>query len=204
MQGAATGGGARETVERVDVSEPASISEGISGRYALAVFELAKDGNNLETMERDVEALQQALADSEDLRDLIHSPVYGRDAQFNAVSAVADKMGLSDTMKNTLKLMADKRRLFVLPGVLTTLKDMLAAERGEVTAEVTTATELTQEQRERLARTLSEKVGKEVSLSETVDPAILGGLIVKVGSRMIDTSIRSKLNALQNTMKEAG
>ena len=81
---------------------------------------------------------------------------------------------------------------------------MLAAERGEVTAEVTTATELTQEQRERLARTLSEKVGREVSLSETVDPAILGGLIVKVGSRMIDTSIRSKLNALQNTMKEAG
>ena len=188
----------------MDVSEPASISEGISGRYALAVFELAKDGNNLETMERDVEALQQALADSEDLRDLIHSPVYGRDAQFNAIGAVADKMGLSDTMKNTLKLMADKRRLFVLPGVLSTLKDMLAAERGEVTAEVTTATELSTEQRERLARTLSNKVGRKVSLSETVDPAILGGLIVKVGSRMIDTSIRSKLNALQNTMKEAG
>ncbi|RYH03817.1 F0F1 ATP synthase subunit delta [Salipiger sp. IMCC34102] len=188
----------------MDVSEPASISHGIAGRYALAVFELAKDGNELETMERDVDALRAALAESDDLRDLIHSPVYGRDSQSAAMNALAQKMGLSATMGNTLRLLADKRRLFVLPSLLAQLKEMSADARGEVTAEVTSAKALTETQRKKLSQTLTDQVGREVSIEETVDPAILGGLIVKVGSKMIDTSIRSKLNALQNSMKEAG
>ncbi|KQI69083.1 ATP synthase F0F1 subunit delta [Loktanella sp. 3ANDIMAR09] len=188
----------------MDVSEPASISQGIAKRYALAVFELAKDGNEFKVMEGDVVALQTALNDSADLRDLIHSPIYGRDQQFAAIRAVAAKMKLSDTMSNLLGLLADKRRLFVLPGILTTLRDMLAEERGEVTAEVITAKALTKGQSEKLVKTLSDQFGKSVTIDETVDPAIIGGLIVKVGSKMIDTSIRSKLNALQNNMKEAG
>ena len=191
-------------IGRVDVSEPASITQGIAGRYASAVFDIAKDGNNLKAMEQDVDALDTVLSDSADFRDLINSPLYGRDEQAAAVKAVAQKMALSDTMANLLGLLADKRRLFVLPGIVAALRDMLATDRGEMTAEVTTATPLSDEQRKTLAATLSEKFGKTVGIKETVDASILGGLIVKVGSRMIDTSIASKLNALQNNMKEVG
>ena len=186
------------------MSEPASITQGIAGRYASAVFDIAKEGNNLKAMEQDVDALDAALSESADFRDLINSPLYGRDEQSAAVKAIAAKMGLSDTMANLLGLLADKRRLFVLPGVVGTLRDMLATDRGEVTAEVTTAKALTKTQSDKLAKALSEQVGKSVSIKEAVDASILGGLIVKVGSRMIDTSIASKLNALQNNMKEVG
>ena len=186
------------------MSEPASITQGIAGRYASAVFDIAKEGNNLKAMEQDVDALDAALSDSDDFRDLISSPLYGRDEQSAAVGAIARKMRLSDTMSNLLGLLADKRRLFVLPGIVGALRDMLAEDRGEVTAEVTTAKALTRTQSDKLAKTLSEQVGKSVSIKETVDASILGGLIVKVGSRMIDTSIASKLNALQNNMKEVG
>lgn len=186
------------------MSEPASITQGIAGRYASAVFELAKEGNNLKAMESDVDALDSALKDSADFRDLINSPIYGRDEQAASIASIAKKMALSPIMANLLGLMADKRRLFVLPAIVTTLRDMIADERGEVTAEVTTATALTKAQSDKLAKTLTAQVGKSVSIKETVDAGIIGGLIVKVGSRMIDTSIRSKLNALQNNMKEVG
>ena len=186
------------------MSEPASITQGIAGRYASAVFELAKEGNNLKAMESDVDALDSALKDSADFRDLINSPIYGRDEQAASIASIAKKMALSPIMANLLGLMADKRRLFVLPAIVTTLRDMIADERGEVTADVTTATALTKAQSDKLAKTLTAQVGKSVSIKETVDAGIIGGLIVKVGSRMIDTSIRSKLNALQNNMKEVG
>ncbi len=191
-------------IGRVDVSEPASITQGIAGRYASAVFDIAKDGNNLKAMEQDVDALDAALSDSADFRDLISSPLYGREEQASAVKAIAQKMALSETMANLLGLLADKRRLFVLPGIVATLRDLLADDRGEVTAEVTSAKAMTKTQSDNLAKALSEQVGKSVSIKETVDASILGGLIVKVGSRMIDTSIASKLNALQNNMKEVG
>ena len=186
------------------MSEPASITQGIAGRYASAVFDLAKEGNNLKAMESDVDALDSALKDSADFRDLINSPIYGRDEQAASIASIAKKMSLSPIMANLLGLMADKRRLFVLPAIVTTLRDMIAVERGEVTADVTTATALTKAQSDKLAKTLTAQVGKSVSIKETVDAGIIGGLIVKVGSRMIDTSIRSKLNALQNNMKEVG
>ncbi len=186
------------------MSEPASITQGIAGRYASAVFDIAKEGNDLNAMEQDVGALQTAISDSADLRDLISSPLYGQESQSAAVSAIAAKMGLSATMANLLGLLANKRRLFVLPGILSTLRDLLATDRGEMTAEVTTAKPLTDAQSASLAQTLSTQVGKTVSIKQTVDASILGGLIVKVGSRMIDTSIASKLNALQNNMKEVG
>ncbi|SEN04620.1 ATP synthase F1 subcomplex delta subunit [Loktanella fryxellensis] len=186
------------------MSEPASITQGIAGRYASAVFDIAKDGNDLRAMERDVDTLDTILTDSADFRDLISSPLYGRDDQAAAVKALSGKMDLSPTMANLLGLLADKRRLFVLPAIVTTLRDMLAADRGEITADVTTATPLSDSQRSSLAATLSAQTGKTVGIKETVDASILGGLIVKVGSRMIDTSIASKLNALQNNMKEVG
>jgi F-type H+-transporting ATPase subunit delta len=113
-------------------------------------------------------------------------------------------MGLTKTMQNVLALMASKRRLFVLPQMINRLRDQIAEEKGEVTADVVSAVKLTAAQSKELASTLKAKVGKEVKINATVDESLIGGLVVKVGSKMIDTSIRSKLNSLQNAMKEVG
>ena len=186
------------------MSEPASISTGIAARYATAVFELAKESKKLKALETDIGALEGAMADSDDLRTLLSSPLYSRDEQGTAIAAIAKKMKLSPTTSNTLALLASKRRLFVLPQLVTALRVQLAEERGEVVAEVTSAKALTKAQADKLAKTLKAQVGKAVTINATVDESIIGGLIVKVGSKMIDTSIKSKLNALQNTMKEVG
>lgn len=194
----------RKNIEGVHVSETASISTGIAGRYATAIFELAKDGKALDTLEADLTVLDDALSGSADFRDLISSPLYSRSAQGNAIAVIASKMGLSDLLKNTLGLMASKRRLFVLPQLVGELRARIADEKGEVVAEVTSATKLSADQEKELAKTLKARVGKDVNLKSSVDEKLIGGLVVKVGSRMIDTSVRSKLAALQNTMKEVG
>jgi F-type H+-transporting ATPase subunit delta len=188
----------------VDVAEPASISAGIAARYATAVFELARDGKGLKALEADVAALDEALAASADLRNLIASPVYSRDDQASSISAIAGKMKLSATVTSTLGLMATKRRLFVLPQLLSALQTMIADEKGEVGADVTAAQALTKAQADTLAAALKKTFGKTVKLNLAVDEELIGGLVVKVGSKMIDTSIRAKLAALQNTMKEVG
>ncbi|HEV8036801.1 F0F1 ATP synthase subunit delta [Yoonia sp.] len=186
------------------MSETAGISTGIATRYATAVFDLAKDGKAIKALESDVASLEAAMAESADLRTLLTSPLYSREQQSGAIVAIAKKMELSDTTSNVLALLASKRRLFVLPQLIAVLQDMLSEERGEVTAEVTTAKALTKAQAEKLAKTLKAQVGKSITIKETVDESIIGGLIVKVGSKMIDTSIASKLNALQSKMKEVG
>ncbi len=186
------------------MSEPASISAGIAARYASALFELAKEDKALKALEADTDALEAALKASADLRDLIGSPVYSREEQGAAMAAVAGKMGLSALTSNTLALMAGKRRLFVLPQLLAQLRGLIAAEKGEVTAEVTSAVPLTPAQAKELAATLKKRVGKTVKLKTAVDETLIGGLVVKVGSTMIDTSIRAKLASLQNAMKEVG
>jgi len=197
------GGGAKNS-GRIDVSETASISTGIAQRYATAIFDLARDETALPALESDVDALETALAESADLRDLIGSPIYSRAAQGRAIVAVAEKMGLSQTMRNVLGLMASKRRLFTLPHTLRGLRAKIAEEKGEVTADVVSAKNLTKAQEEKLARTLKDSVGKDVKINLAVDESLIGGLVVKVGSKMIDTSIRSKLANLQNAMKEVG
>lgn len=188
----------------MDVSEPASISTGIAARYATAIFELAKEDKSLSALEGDVDALDAALKDSADFRALIASPIYSREDQAKAITAIAKSSGLSQIVTNTLALMATKRRLFVLPQLVRELRARISAEKGEVTAEVTAAKALTKAQEEKLAKTLKASVGKDVKISMAVDESLIGGLVVKVGSRMIDTSIRSKLAALQNSMKEVG
>ena len=190
--------------ERVDVSEPASISTGIAARYATAMFELASEGKALPALEKDVDALDAALTESADLRDLIHSPIYSRDESAAAIGGISDGMKLNPVTGNTLRLMASKRRLFVLPALLSELRARIADEKGEVTAEVTSAKALTKTQADALTKSLKAQLGKKIKLKTAVDESIIGGLVVKVGSKMIDTSIRSKLNALQNTMKEVG
>ena len=186
------------------MSEPASISAGIADRYATAIFEIASESNSLDSLESSMNDLAAALADSEDLQALITSPVISREEQGAAIAAVADKMGIDATLRNTLSLMATKRRLFAVPALIEALRDRIADARGEVTAEVTSAKALTKTQSEKLAKTLAARVGKKVSINAIVDETIIGGLIVKVGSKMIDSSLRSKLNSLQNAMKEVG
>lgn len=186
------------------MSEPASISAAIAGRYAMAVFELARDDKGLKALESDVDALGAALEGSADLADLISSPVYSRDQQGTAIGALAAKMGLSAPLANGLALMAQKRRLFALPQLIKALRALIAEEKGEVTAEVTSATALSKAQADKLAATLKAQTGKTVKLAMSVDESLIGGMIVKLGSKMIDSSVKSKLASLQNAMKEVG
>ncbi len=186
------------------MSEPASISAGIAARYATAIFEIAQENQNLDSLETSINDLAAALGESSDLRDLIHSPLVSRSDQEAAITAIAAKMDLTEVLAKSLALMAQKRRLFVVPQLISALREQIAEERGEVTADVISAKALTKAQSEKLAATLKERVGKTVTINSTVDDSLIGGLIVKVGSKMIDTSIRSKLNSLQNAMKEVG
>ena len=176
-------------------------SGGIAERYATAAFEIAREEGSLDGLEGDVEALAQALDESAELRELTRSPVYTRAQQERAVGAVAERMGLGATLANTLRLMATKRRLFVVRDLLADLRAMIAEHRGQVTAEVVSARPLGQAQSERLARTLRESVGRDVKIDARTDPSLIGGLVVRVGSKMIDTSIRSKLSALETAMR---
>ena len=186
------------------MSEPASISTGIAERYATAVYDLAREANQVDAIEGALTALEAALNDSDDFRRLTTSPLYTREEQEQAIKVLAEKMGLTKIMANTLQLMAQKRRLFALPALVKALRETIAEAKGEITAEVTTAKALTKTQSDKLAKSLTASTGKKVSLHATVDESLIGGLVVKVGSKMIDTSIRSKLNSLQNVMKEGG
>lgn len=186
------------------MSEPASISASIAARYATAIFEIAQENKNLDSLETSINDLATALDESADLRSLIQSPLVSRSDQEGAIAAIAKKMDLNEVLAKSLSLMAQKRRLFVVPQLISALREQIAQERGEVAAEVISAKALTKAQSEKLASTLKERVGKTVTINSTVDESLIGGLIVKVGSKMIDTSIRSKLNSLQNAMKEVG
>jgi len=196
--------GRGQIIGRVDVSEPASISSGIADRYATAIFELARDAGSLDRLEANLDDLAAALDDSADLRALVASPVLSRDAQARAIAAIADKMELVTELRNGMAVMASKRRLFVLRQLVSRLDALLAEHKGEVTAEVASAKPLSQAQADKLAETLKAQVGRDVKLKTTVDDTLIGGLVVKVGSKMIDTSIRSRLDSLQNAMKEVG
>ncbi len=186
------------------MSETASISAMIAERYAQALFEVSKEGGSLDDLETDTDALAAAMAESADLRDMIASPRVSRDEQGAAIGALAGPLGLSAMTANTLGLMASKRRLFTLPQLVTKLREMIAREKGEVTAEVTSASALSAAQSEQIAELLRVRFGSNIKLNTAVDESLIGGLIVKVGSKMIDTSIRAKLASLQNAMKEVG
>lgn len=182
----------------------AAIASGVSGRYASALFELAKEQGALDAVEGDLASLAEALDASEDLRALISSPVYSREQQGAAIAALAKKMKLGKLASNVLALMASKGRLSHAGGLIRDYSALLAAERGQISAEVASAVPLSDAQTEALKEKVRAAVGKDVSLTVNVDESLLGGLVVKVGSRMIDTSIRSKLASLKTVMKEVG
>ena len=181
-----------------------SLTAGAAGRYATALFELAQQAGSLDQTEADLQALGAALADSPDLGSLMRDPIYTREEQGNAMAAIGQKMGLSPLVQNVVGLMASKRRLFAVPELITVFEALMAEHRGEVTADVTAARPLSDVQSDALVAQIKSATGREVKLNVSVDESIIGGLIVKVGSKMIDSSIRSKLNSLQNAMKEVG
>jgi F-type H+-transporting ATPase subunit delta len=181
-----------------------SLTSGAAGRYSTALFELAREAGELDRVETDLNQLSEALAESRELDDLIRNPVYTRTEQGRAMSAIAERMGLSNLVRNVVGLMAQKRRLFALPQMIAMFRALLAEHRGEVTADVTSAHPLSDAQRNALAEKIKGSLGRDVKLNVRVDQSIIGGLVVRVGSRMIDSSIRTKLARLQNAMKEVG
>ncbi|MBU1210439.1 MAG: F0F1 ATP synthase subunit delta [Alphaproteobacteria bacterium] len=173
------------------------------GRYAGALFELADGRKQAADVEKDLSAFQALLDESEDLRRLVASPVFTAEDQDRALKTLSDKAGLSELTSNFLRVIARNRRLFALPQMISAYKSLAARSRDEVTAEVTTAQPLSDEQAAELKKTLTASVGKTVMLDARVDPSILGGLIVKVGSRMVDSSLRTKLTAIRMGLKGA-
>jgi F-type H+-transporting ATPase subunit delta len=186
------------------VTDSSTFVSSAAGRYATALFELASESDALAQTEMDMTAMGQALGESGDLRTLISTPIYTRDDQGRAMTSVAEAMDLSALVRNVVGLMAGKGRLFMLGEVVDIFAKLMAEHRGEVTAEVTAARALSKAQQAGLIKTLKAASGREVKLNLTVDEEIIGGLVVKVGSKMIDTSIRSKLASLQNAMREVG
>jgi F-type H+-transporting ATPase subunit delta len=176
----------------------------MAGRYAAALFELAKEQKQLEQVERDVAAFQSLLETSPDLARLVRSPVIAAEAQARALVAILNKVGISGFTGNFLQLISRNRRLFAVADMLKAFQALLARERGEVSADVASAHPLSAEQLKMLSENLRASIGKNVQVRTRVDPNLLGGLIVKVGSRMIDSSLRTKLNNLKVAMKGIG
>jgi F-type H+-transporting ATPase subunit delta len=177
---------------------------GLAGRYAAALFELADEGKALDAVADDLAALQQALDESEDMTRLVRSPVLDRDEQWKAMSALLDKMDANDLTKKFLGVVTANRRLFALSGIIRAYLEELASRRGEVTADVVSAHPLTDSQIKALEESLKKALGGKVAIASRVDTSILGGLIVKVGSRMIDSSLRTQLQKLKFAMKGTG
>lgn len=186
------------------MADQAQSVSGVAERYASVLFDLARDESAIDSIEAELVGLSGMIDESEDFRRLIESPVFSAEEQQRAVGAVADKAGITGLTGNFLRLLAHNRRLFALPGAIKAFRVMAAAERGEVSAEVTSAQPLSDAQVTALKDALKDKLGKEVTLSADVNPALLGGLVVKVGSRMIDTSLRTRLMTVKSHLKEVG
>jgi F-type H+-transporting ATPase subunit delta len=175
---------------------------GMAGRYATALFDLAKDQGAVDQVAGDLTTIDKLLAESADLTRLVRSPVFSAADQSSAMTAILQKAGVSGLTLNFVKLIARNRRLFSLSDMIRDFRTLYAQLKGVVTAEVTSAQALTDAQRNDLLATLKSSLGKDIHLNTKVDPSILGGLIVKAGSRMIDSSIKTKLHNLKFAMKE--
>lgn len=184
-------------------TEDPSVS-GVSGRYATALFELARDQKSIDAVKADLDKFDAMLTGSPELVRLVRSPVFTSDAQIKALSAVLDKAGIKGIAANFLKVLTKNRRLFAAADVIRAFRALVAKFKGEATAEVTVAEKLSDKNLDALKAALKTVSGKDVDLNVKVDPSIIGGLVVKLGSRMVDSSLRTKLNSIKNAMKEAG
>ena len=177
---------------------------GVAGRYASALFELALEGGALDSVAADLDRFSAALDASTDLARLVNSPVFTAGEQGRALAAILGELKIEGLTRNFLLLVAKNRRLFAARDTIRGFRAMLARHRGEMSASVTSASKLTEAQATALKQALKAALGKDVSLDQRVDASLLGGLVVKVGSRMIDTSLRTRLNSLKVAMKEVG
>ncbi len=177
---------------------------GMAGRYAGALFELALENKAVDAVRSDLERFDALIAQSADLNRLVRSPVFGADEQLKALSAILDKAGIGGLAANLLRVITTNRRLFAVRDMIRVYRALVARHRGEVSAQITVAEPLNESNRGALKDALKNVTGgKDIDLDVNVDPAIIGGLIVKVGSRMVDSSLRTKLNAIKFAMKEA-
>ena len=181
----------------------APILSGMAGRYATALFELALEANAVEAVQADLDRFDALVAESADLNRLVRSPVFSAEEQLQALSAVLDRVGISGLTANFLKLVAANRRLFAVRDMIKAFRALVAEHKGEATAAVTVAEPLKNQHVDALRAALKSVTGKDVDLDIKIDPAILGGLVVQLGSRMVDNSLRTKLNAIKHAMKEA-
>jgi F-type H+-transporting ATPase subunit delta len=180
------------------------IISGMAGRYAGALFELALDDKAVDAVKQDLEQFDALVAGSPDFNRLVRSPVFGADEQLKALSAVLAKAGIEGLAASFLKAVTANRRLFAVRDMIRSYRALVARHKGEVAAQVTVAEKLSDNNLDALKSALKSVTGgKDIDLDVKVEPAIIGGLIVKVGSRMIDSSLRTKLNAIKFAMKEA-
>jgi F-type H+-transporting ATPase subunit delta len=178
-----------------------SITAGLAGRYAIALFDLAKESNEIDNVQASLAALAKALNESADLKALVSSPIVGRAQAGAAIQAVASELGLDSLTTKFLGVLAANRRLSDVRGMMDAFRAIVAAHRGEVTAQVTSAHPLSADQLAELGVNLKNRVGRDVQIATHVDPAILGGLVVQLGSQLIDGSIRTRLNSFAQAMK---
>jgi F-type H+-transporting ATPase subunit delta len=183
------------------VENSGGISASLQGRYASALYGLASEQGFVSAVESDLDNLGEAIRQSPDLANLIGNPEVSREAAARAIDGVAGLLGLSELTRNFLGVLAANRRLAKLPEIVRAFSTIAAAQRGEVTAEVTSAHPLNDDQLAALAEKLKVREGRTVKLKASVDPELLGGLVVRIGSRQIDGSIRTRLNSLANAMK---
>ena len=179
------------------------IVSSMAGRYATALFDLAAESNAVDAVKADLDRFDALVAESVDLMRLVRSPVFSTDQQLDALTAVLQRAGIGGIAANFVKLVTTNRRLFAVRDMIKAYRQLVAAHKGEATADVTVAEALKDEHLGALRAALKSVSGKDVDLKVKVDPTIIGGLVVKLGSRMVDTSLRTKLNAIKHVMKEA-
>jgi F-type H+-transporting ATPase subunit delta len=185
-------------------SQDQSPVSGVAGRYATALFELASESGAVDAVSADLATFDAMIAESADLQRLVGSPAFTAQEQVSAVTALTAKAGITGLAANFIGLVASKRRLFALPGMIRAYRARVAEAKGIVSAQVTLAEEPSAAQLKDIAATLKQVAGKDVDVSVKVDPAIIGGLVVKMGSRMVDASLKTKLNSIRLAMKEVG
>jgi len=190
--------------KRKQVAKKSSQTAGIAERYATALFDLAEDDKALAELETDVGRFATLHDQSDDLQAFIRSPVYRAEEQVRAIEAVLKQAGIGGLVANFFKVVAQNRRLGATPEIIAAFRRLIAKRRGEVTAEVTSAEPLSDAHVAALKDALKASLGKDVTLDTRVDPSLIGGLIVKVGSRMVDSSLKTKLSSLKLAMKEVG
>lgn len=192
--------GSRQHTGRILSTEEPQIA-GIAGRYATAIFDLAQEEKAVEIVEKDFSALKTMISDSDDLARFVKAPIFSRDEQKKGINAILHRMEAADLTRRFVLLLTSKRRLFMLADIIRTFDLLVARQRGEIAAQVTSARALSDAETAEIKSILKSGLGRDPQLEAKVDPSLLGGLVVKVGSRMIDSSLRTKLNSIRTAMR---